>query len=76
MPFTYTCKDVVSDCDQSIKTATETESLILARRHVAKAHDIPNLESDLMPAIRKAIHRSGPGTIPPCQVDDPEASIA
>ena len=57
MPFTYTCKDVVSGCDRSIKTTTETESLILARRHVAEAHDIPNLESELMPAIRKAIHQ-------------------
>ena len=58
MPFTYTCKDVISDCDRSIKTSTETEGLILARRHVAEAHDIPNLKSDLMLAIRKAIHRS------------------
>ena len=58
MPFTYTCKAVISDCDRFIKTTTETESLILARRHLAEAHDIPNLKTDLMPAIRKAIHRS------------------
>ena len=57
MPFTYICKDVISNCDRSIKTSTETESLILARRHIAEAHDIPNLRS-LISAIRKAIHRS------------------
>lgn len=58
MPFAYTCKDVMSDCDRPIETTTEIDSLILARRHVADAHDIPNLESHLMLAIRKAIHRS------------------